>query len=346
MSERQDPQIEHFDHLWTRIQSGEASLDDVLDGMEADQEALRSLLSFAAELRETLPAPGPEAAFAQNSEARLLNRLRTRIRDQKVARSKQVERRGWLRRLAPALAGVLLAAILTLGMVGVARASAESLPGDPLYPVKRGVEQARLALTFDEQEQAELVRKHARERLTEIESLARMGRHGDIAAASESYVQAIDEYIRATSGDGEADPLVNEELREDLSHNVQVLQSVMEQVPPQAQEALQMAIERSMQDLEGKEGPPGGQPGAHGPDRDEPPGKGEGQAENDEPNEQNDAGDEPAERPYERQVEQMANQLGVTPEEIWAVFEGACGGNWGCVQEHFRKPDPPKGRPE
>jgi hypothetical protein len=350
MSERKDPQIERFDHLWTQIQSGEASLDDVLGEMDADQDSLRSLLSLTAELRESLPAPGPEEAFARNSEARLLNRLQTHIRNQKAARSMQVERRLRLRRLAPALAGVLLTVFLTLGMVGVARASAELLPGDPLYPLKRGVEQARLAITFDEEEQAQLVRAHAHERLAEIESLARLGRHDDIVAAAESYVQAIDEYTRATAGDGEDDPLVIDELSEDLSNNVKVLQSVLGQVPPQAQEALQNAIERSMRQKQKKEEPPGQAPGLSEQEREQGPHQTDGQEqEQNQENgqsEQDEAETGPQGENPGRQAEVFAQRFGVTTEEVLAVFEGDCQYDWGCVQQHFGKPKPPQGKPD
>ena len=69
---------------------------------------------------------------------------------------------------------VLIAGFFTVN------ASASSLPGDGLYGVKLGWEQARLALTFNDDTQKELENEFENERLDEVESLLGEGREEDV----------------------------------------------------------------------------------------------------------------------------------------------------------------------
>jgi len=47
-------------------------------------------------------------------------------------------------------------------------------------------------------------------------------------------------------------------------------------------------------------------------------------------------------------AERLARQLGVSLEEVWAVYDGACQGDWGCTRLHFRNqqsgPSDPPGK--
>lgn len=63
------------------------------------------------------------------------------------------------------------AAGLFLGVSGTVFASQASLPGEPLYPVKKFTEEARLAVTPGDQSKAELRLSLAQERLKEINTL-------------------------------------------------------------------------------------------------------------------------------------------------------------------------------
>src|SRR5256885_7690173 len=117
------------------------NLQDVLHRYPADRNELITLLRVSVDLGG-LSAPTADPAF----------RLRARNR---MLASAAGRRRHWNRRLALprpvrrlALAGVALAALM-VASVTAAVASADSLPGDPLYSVKLGVERAQLATTFD-----------------------------------------------------------------------------------------------------------------------------------------------------------------------------------------------------
>ncbi len=69
---------------------------------------------------------------------------------------------------------VLIAGFFTVN------ASASSLPGDGLYGLKRGWEQARLALSFNDGTRQELESEFEDERLDEVESLLGEGREEDV----------------------------------------------------------------------------------------------------------------------------------------------------------------------
>ena len=65
-------------------------------------------------------------------------------------------------------AAIVVSLLVLIGGFFTVNASAGSLPGDTLYGVKRGWEQARLALAFDEESQQSLENKFKEERLEEV----------------------------------------------------------------------------------------------------------------------------------------------------------------------------------
>ena len=82
-------------------------------------------------------------------------------------------------KLLPRLAIYGLMTVLIAGFFTV-NASASSLPGDGLYGLKISVEQAQLALTFDDDARQELEDEFEDERLDEVESLLGEGREEDV----------------------------------------------------------------------------------------------------------------------------------------------------------------------
>ena len=74
-----------------------------------------------------------------------------------------------------AMAAVLLALVVVAGGATVV-AAADSLPGDPLYGVKRTSERVRLALTTDPADRAALHARFNRERQSEARAVAGLGR--------------------------------------------------------------------------------------------------------------------------------------------------------------------------
>ncbi len=113
-------------------------------------------------------AQGPAVRLTPAAQARIEARLRAQVAAQT---DRPVQRALFRQRLLPALrVAAALALVLLVGLFGVAQASADSLPGDRLYPVKRAIEDARLALVSAQSEPALRVR-FAERRLDEFERL-------------------------------------------------------------------------------------------------------------------------------------------------------------------------------
>lgn len=114
---------------------------------------LERLLEVVAELRtaaDLTPAAQPDASFSAELRERLMAAADTELvaTDAKLIlpaanRSRSGRRQGRVTAAAAALAVVA-------GTAGVAAASSGSVPGQSLYPFKRGVEQAQSAFSFSE----------------------------------------------------------------------------------------------------------------------------------------------------------------------------------------------------
>ncbi len=125
-----------FEHCLSALLAGE-TIDQVLAAYPEQASELRPLLLAAAKAgMKSAQITVPVSARAR-SRARFL-----------AEAERRAARKGWFwmpARALGTLALILLAVFASLFVTGLA--SAESLPGQPLYPVKRAVEQAQLALT-------------------------------------------------------------------------------------------------------------------------------------------------------------------------------------------------------
>ncbi|MCB9176589.1 MAG: carboxypeptidase regulatory-like domain-containing protein [Caldilineae bacterium] len=183
--------------LLERIEAGQP-LDAALDARPEHAEALRPLLEVAQALRrlprgaapvdlaaridralaaDGLQAPASRAAAAADLADTRPARLGRRVRIPWVSRR---DRGSTVPRPALRVASALLACALLLA--GAVRASADSLPGAALYPLKRGIERAQLILLPAARE-PELALRLAERRLEEAAALARSGRSPRAALA-------------------------------------------------------------------------------------------------------------------------------------------------------------------
>jgi Domain of unknown function (DUF5667) len=202
-------------------------------------------------------------------------RLRGRIVNQYVAM-----REGMVSPMEPHLEmGRLGRAVLyaTFGVAcsvsAVGAASTGSLPGDPLYAVKRQIEELRIQIA-PPSVRASLVAMELEERLSEVERLASAGRWALVSVASAEAV-AAERRLVAEAGTLPAGEAAN------LEHHLQVLTGLLATAPQSAQVGLLHAIEASSadhgqaaggvghgaggigkggQDRQGGQGPTGGQP--------------------------------------------------------------------------------------
>jgi len=149
------------------VKSGRSSVADCLERYPAFREHLEPLLGIALSIEEPRDVK-PSAAF----------KLRTRVSLMEHIHAASVEKkpRGIVSILTGrfrTLAVTVSVSIAIVGLGGVmAFASQESLPGDTLYPAKRGTEQIRLVLTNGDAACLELELAFAEQRLQEMEAMA------------------------------------------------------------------------------------------------------------------------------------------------------------------------------
>jgi hypothetical protein len=143
------------------------SREDCLQRFPQYRAELEPLLMMAEAARAGLlagqPLPRPNLA-----------RGKRRFLDAARAASSKPMLWGWGWRLA----SVTLALVFVLAVTGLA--SANALPGDVLYPVKRGLENMQLALTLDAEARAHLQAEHAARRRAEAQDLAALNREVEL----------------------------------------------------------------------------------------------------------------------------------------------------------------------
>jgi hypothetical protein len=115
-------------------------------------------------LLSALPALRPSARLAANVLART------------VGRHRRSRAPAW--RWASAVLATLLVFVVVMG--GTISASAEALPGDVLYPVKRAVEEVRLTFTFDPAARERYEEQLVATRQEETQEVLQLGREADV----------------------------------------------------------------------------------------------------------------------------------------------------------------------
>jgi hypothetical protein len=135
--------------------------------------------------------------------------------------------------------GVAAAAFVIVGgSAGVAAAAQSSLPGDPLYPIKRGIESARVSLNSSDAAKGQDLIAQAGTRLDEIDSLMSDGdstaRVNDtLAAYQRSASSGADLLFVAYQRDGSSADLAD--LRGAFAEQLTQLQRLASQAPPTTQ---------------------------------------------------------------------------------------------------------------
>ena len=190
----------------------------------------------------------PSDAAKARSRARVMREARLAFAGQAnaamaaiAARELARERTSARRRSARRGVALLLAATLSLGIVGGAMAA--SVPGGPLYGARIWLEDVTLPSDPTERAAAELIRLETR--LAELEAAVRSGNRGAAEAALAAYQQIADEAILGANASGDEAAIAR--LAAALDRHVDNLTRVAGQVPPQAAEAIQRNIERAIQ---------------------------------------------------------------------------------------------------
>ena len=180
-----------------------------------------------------LARPAMRAQFRKELRVRLMSEAVTVL-------APRPSRFGFPAILRPALAA---AAILVLVLAGATSAAASSLPGDPLYAVKRISEDVRLALTFDPVARTQLLSELTDRRLEELAEIAKH-RPASAPTATQEYADAVNDFANALdelrSADSEDKRNAAQALAEAArAKHKAVLDAVKEQLPAEAQPDVQ-----------------------------------------------------------------------------------------------------------
>ncbi|MCD6640837.1 MAG: DUF5667 domain-containing protein, partial [Nocardioides sp.] len=178
---------------------------------------------FVAGLRERLMAEA-ETALVPDTPQRLAMPVRSRRRDRRIA-------------------ALLGSAALVGSTATMAVAAQGALPGEALYPFKRGLESAEVRLAGDDAARGLALLSSAEHRLTELESLAADGDAparglipGTLEDFSEQAAAAGDLLVEAY--DDGADQAAVEAVRTFSSESMSRLEALEPQLPPGAHDEL------------------------------------------------------------------------------------------------------------
>jgi len=222
--------------------AGKATVEECLLHFPEDAPALEPMLKLALEARDQLAPNWPKPNYVATSRVRINSIISNRLQQAKPPRARQRPRRAARWRLSPALISLMLAIGVMAASAGVVQAANGALPGDGLYGLKRGIERARLVVSWNASGDIRLQAQNADMRLAEVEALLAEKNNQGLGVALDGFEESITDI---TDLAGEADPGSLEHVLDRLAHHQEVLARVSEQVPEAAQAAIARAIERS-----------------------------------------------------------------------------------------------------
>ena len=158
-----------------RAEDFAALVDGASPLREATSPGTERLVGVAQLLRDHGAADEravPRDAFAAELRERLMAEAATVLTPQNAGLALPVRTRGKRERRLVAVAS---AAVLIGGTAGMATAAQDSLPGEALYPLKRGIEKAELGLSMSSAGRGHDLLRQASDRLDEAQGLVDQG---------------------------------------------------------------------------------------------------------------------------------------------------------------------------
>ncbi|MBE0448253.1 MAG: hypothetical protein IBX64_09180 [Actinobacteria bacterium] len=176
-----------------RLLNSGASIDDCLRMYPNQRRELKDLLEAAACIKSAYPdypELRPSKLYIKAGREKFLAAIEGGVpsavfktgRGKVLAASSLSSMRGLYKKAAIASTAAAAALLITMG--GLAYASGDSMPGNPLYGIKRIVENAQLALAFDSESRARLHFEFAQRRIAEARYMAGVGEHKEAARIS------------------------------------------------------------------------------------------------------------------------------------------------------------------
>ncbi len=246
-----------FQESLTSIEGGQDTLDSILDKYPNLAQDLRPRLEASLWLREQKGALDPRPGFIKASRQYLVSQIREQPA---LAPGSALSlwgtrlRQLWHMKSALQFATFVLLIVTLVSLGNVVYLSSQlSLPGDPLYTVKRGFEQARLAFTFSKTGDARLYTQLSQRRTSEIVELFLEGRYEDIPAAAGRLERQIDYALRSIDSVAARNPLEAQALsasfEKTLTSEAFILGIILDTSPPQAIPGIRMALQITSQGL-------------------------------------------------------------------------------------------------
>lgn len=225
----------------------DACIDRIVLKGDTVEKCLESYPEQAAQLEPVLRAAldvleatskSPRYEFERAARTRLLSALETKVPERKKWR---LSFRDWQRRWVVAMTVILV--ILVVGG-GTITASANSLPGDVLYPVKTTTEKVQAFFTFGEGARTSLHIRLAERRLREMELLTdrqRIVPESLLQSLHSETDMAIDMLVRNETAERR---LVSRVVSMSLAQKL-ALARIVETAPPEIKWRLIEALRRS-----------------------------------------------------------------------------------------------------
>ncbi len=170
--------------------------DKVLGGTATEAVTDRYVeLLEAVEFLRTQPELMPRAEFVGDLRSRLMTAAETELVAAPVVRRLEPTRTSRRNRRIGTVAASL---VIVGGSAGMAAAASGALPGDPLYPIKRGIEQVTTGARLSEASQGKALLDRAATRLDEVRELQAQG-----SVDPDLVTSTMDSY-RAAANEGSA----------------------------------------------------------------------------------------------------------------------------------------------
>jgi hypothetical protein len=241
VTEKLDPESVLNDCL-DRLARGD-TLVACLFSYPAEADWLAPLLSMAARLQAPDGPTLPVGAFSAG-EARLLAQAAAlRARQKEMPPTRRMAMPGLLVGARRLVAAVMASLVLLLGVLsaGTVSAASSSLPGSPLYPVKRATEALISSLAPTPQLKTRVHLAWADRRLREIEAVTERG-----AVADDTLLADLEwETDRALAAAEQAGPPALTAAVASTDHQQTVLKRLLEQAQAPARRGLQRAVQAS-----------------------------------------------------------------------------------------------------
>ena len=179
-----------------------ASIEECIKLYPNQRRELKELLEAAATVKSAYPGYPelrPSKLYTKTARAEFLAAIengvpatpRARVREPQTTKSNLFIINSFYRKAVLSSAAAAAAIVIAAG--GLVYASGDSMPGSPLYGVKRATEKVKLAVTFNEESKAKLHYSLAQKRIDEAKSMAKSGKDSEVAGISQEAKKSLEE---------------------------------------------------------------------------------------------------------------------------------------------------------